>query len=234
LSDRFRLLTGGRGRHQTLRSTMDWSYGLLSEDERALFRRLSVFAGGYDLQAVEAICGDSLDTIEHLVDKSLVIVEQLSDERLRYRLLETLRHYAAERLVEAGEEEDARERHFIYYLDVAERTYARRIEDEAASLALLDADHDDFRAALRWARARPLADRSLELWQENGEPLELALALESIGYSQFMAGEYADALRSMEDCLEQYRKFGSAKLVTRGRVNVGQMLVALGDVERTE
>ena len=249
------------------------------------------------LQAVEAICGDLLDTIEHLVDKSLVIVEQLSDERLRYRLLETLRHYAAEHLVEADEEEDARERHFTYYLDVAERTYARRIEDEAASLALLDGDHDDFRAALRWARARPryllrltaalgwfwhlrsdyregrawleealsvnandrspdtalalwalsmilswsgdvgarrLADRSLELWQENGEPLELALALESIGYSQFMAGEYADALRSMEDCLEQYRKFGSAKLVTRGRVNVGQMLVALGDVERTE
>src|SRR5438874_8673756 len=297
LSDRFRLLTGGRGRHQTLRSTIDWSYDLLPENERALFRRLSVFAGGFDLQAMEAICGDSLDTIEHLVDKSLVVVEQLSDERLRYRLLETLRHYAAERVVEAGEEEDARERHFTYYLDVAERTYARRIEDEAASLALLDADHDDFRAALRWARARPcdllrlasvlgwfwhlrsyyregrawleealsvnaddrspdaaralwalsmilswsgdvgarrLADRSLELWQENGEPLELALALESIGYSQFMAGEYADALRSMEDCLEQYRKFGSAKLVTRGRVNVGQMLVALGDVERTE
>jgi predicted ATPase/class 3 adenylate cyclase len=297
LSDRFRLLTGGRGRHQTLRSTIDWSYDLLPENERALFRRLSVFAGGFNLQAVEAICGDSLDTIEHLVDKSLVIVEQLSDERLRYRLLETLRHYAVERLIEAGEEEDARERHFTYYLDVAEWTYARRIEDEAASLALLDADHDDFRAALGWARTRPrdllrlasalgwfwhlrsyyregrawleealsvnannrspdaaralwalsmilswsgdvgarrLADRSLELWQENGEPLELALALESIGYSQFMAGEYADALRSMEDCLEQYRKFGSAKLVTRGRVNVGQMLVALGDVERTE
>src|SRR6266496_3609687 len=287
LSDRFRLLTGGRGRHQTLRSTIDWSYDLLPENERALFRRLSVFAGGFDLHAVEAICGDSLDTIEHLVDKSLVIVEQLSDERLRYRLLETLRHYAAERLVEAGEEEDARERHFTYYLGVAERTYARRIEDEAASLALLDADHDDFRAALRWARACPrdllrlasalgwfwhlrsyyregrawleealrvnaddrspdaaralwalsmilnwsgdvgarrLADRSLELWQENGEPLELALALESIGYSQFMAGEYADALRSMEDCLEQYRKFGSAKLVTRGRVTWARCL----------
>src|SRR5437867_4470267 len=243
LSDRFRLLTGGRGRHQTLRSTIDWSYGLLPENERALFRRLSVFAGGFDLQALEAICGDSLDTIEHLVDKSLVIVEQLSDERLRYRLLETLRHYAAERLVEAGEEENARERHLIYYLDVAERTYARRIEDEAASLALLDADHDDFRAALRWARARPrdllrlasalgwfwhlrsyyregrawleealsvnaddrlpdaaralwalsmilswtgdagarqLADRSLEVWQENGGPLEVGLASESV------------------------------------------------------
>src|SRR5207248_1059507 len=87
LSNRFRLLTGGRGRHQTLRSTIDWSYDLLPENERALFRRLSVFAGGFDLQAVEAICGDSLDAIERLVDKSLVIVEQLSDERLHYRLL---------------------------------------------------------------------------------------------------------------------------------------------------
>jgi predicted ATPase/class 3 adenylate cyclase len=297
LSDRFRLLTGGRGRHQTLRSTIDWSYDLLPENERALFRCLSVFAGGFDLQAVEAICGDSLDTIEHLVDKSLVIVEQVTDETLRYRLLETLRHYAAERLVQVGEEEAARERHFSYYLDLAERAYARRIEDEAASLASLDADHDNFRSALQWARTRPrdllqlasalgwfwhlrsyyregrawleealaatpndrspdtaralwalsmilnwsgdagarrLANRSLELWQENGEPLELALALESIGYSQFMCGEYADALRSMEDCLEQYRKFGSAKLITRGRVNVGQVLVGLGDVERTE
>src|SRR5206468_881904 len=243
LSNRFRLLTGGRGRHQTLRSTIDWSYDLLPENERALFRRLSVFAGGFDLQAVEAICGDSLDAIERLVNKSLVIVEQLSDERLHYRLLETLRHYAAERLAEAGEEESARERHFTYYLDLAEQAYARRIEDEAASLASLDADHDNFRSALQWARTRPrdllrlasalgwfwhlrsyyregrgwleeavaaapndrspdtaralwglsmilnwsgdagarqLADRSLELWQENSEPLELALARETL------------------------------------------------------
>lgn len=256
-----------------------------------------MFAAGSDLQAVEAICGDSLDTIEHLVDKSLVIVEQLGDDRLRYRLLETLRHYAAERLAEVGEEESARERHFNYYVDLAERSYSRRIEDEAASLASVDADHDNFRSALQWARTRPrdllrlasvlgwfwhlrsyyregrawleealaatpndrspdaaralwalsmilnwsgdacarrLADRSLELWQENGDPLELALALEGIGYSQFMCGDYADALQSMEECLEQYRKFGSAKLITRGRVNVGQMLVALGNVERTE
>ena len=155
LSDRFRLLTGGRGRHQTLRSTIDWSYDLLPENERALFRRLSVFAAGFDLKAVEAICDDSLDAIEHLVDKSLVIVEQLGDDRLRYRLLETLRHYAAERLAEGGEEESARERHFTYYLDLAERAYSRRIEDEAASLASLDADHDNFRSALQWARRRP-------------------------------------------------------------------------------
>ncbi len=118
LSDRFRLLTGGRGRHQTLRSTIDWSYDLLSESERKLFRRLSVFSGGFDFAALEAIGaeGDPLDQIEQLVDKSLVTVEQLSDDRSRYRLLETLRQYAVERLAEAGEENDARARHYAFYL----------------------------------------------------------------------------------------------------------------------
>ena len=300
LSDRFRLLTGGRGRHQTLRSTIDWSYNLLSENERGLFRRLSVFAGGFDLAAAGAVWpeGDPLDHIEQLADKSLVTVEQLNDETLRYRLLETLRQYGAERLVEAGEEEDTRERHFAHYLAVAERAYAERIEQESASLALLEADHDDFRAALKWARsrprdllrlasalgwfwhlrshyregrawleealalnraeqsgekaralwalsmilnwkgesaaARPLAEQSVELWRQNDDPLELALALESIGWSQYASNDYSSALRSMEDCVESYRKFGSAKLITRGRVAVGQMLAALGDVERTE
>ena len=300
LSDRFRLLTGGRGRHQTLRSTIDWSYDLLSESERSIFRRLSVFAGGFDLPAVQAIWpdGDPLDHIEQLVDKSLVTVEQLSDERLRYRLLETLRQYGVERLTQAGEADEARERHFNYYLDVAERAYKQRIEEESASLVLLEADHDDFRAALEWARsyprdllslasllgwfwhlrshyregrtwlepalalnpidpsreraralwalsmilnwqgdvaaARPLAEESLALWRTTDDPLELALALESIGWSQFFESDYQSALQSMEDCLESYRKFGSAKLITRGRVAVGQVLAALGDVDRTE
>src|SRR6266480_3110858 len=300
LSDRFRLLTGGRGRHQTLRSAIDWSYDLLSERERGLFRRLSVFAGSFDLAAVEAIWpgSDPLDRIEQLVDKSLVTVEQLNDDTLRYRLLESLRQYGAERLVEVGEEEDARERHFSHYLEIAERAYQRRIEDEAASLAALEANHDDFRVALHWARsrprdllrlasalgwfwhlrshylegrswleealrlnpaersgekaralwalsmilnwqgdvaaARPLAEESLELWRKSNDPLELALALESIGWSHFAASNYSEALRSMEDCVVSYRKLGSAKLITRGRVAVGQMLAALGDIERTE
>ncbi|PYK59372.1 MAG: hypothetical protein DME43_09025, partial [Verrucomicrobia bacterium] len=300
LSDRFRLLTGGRGRHQTLRSTIEWSYELLSEKERALFRRLCVFAGGFDLPAVQAIWpnGDPLDDIEPLVDKSLVTVEQLTDEKLRYRMLETLRQYGGERLVEAGEEEDARERHFAHYLSVAEGAYARRIEHEAEMLASLEADHDDFRAALKWSRsrprdllrlasalgwfwhlrshyregrtwleqalalnpaehsreraralwalsmilnwqgdvaaARPLAEESLALWRTTDDPLELALALENIGWSHFAANNYSEALRSMEDCVETYRRLGSEKLITRGRVAVGQMLAALGDVERTE
>jgi predicted ATPase/class 3 adenylate cyclase len=299
LSDRFRLLTGGRGRHQTLHSTIDWSYDLLSEQERSLFRRLSVFSGGFDLAAAEAVWpeGDPLDHIEHLVDKSLLTVEQLTDESVRYRLLETLRQYGRERLIEAGEEEDMRARHFAHYLAVAERTYEQRIEDEATSLARLEVDQDDFRVALAWARPRPhdllrlasalgwfwhlrshyregrrwledalatdrepsreraralwalsmivtwqgdtkaarsLAEQSLKLWRETGDKLELALALESIGWSHFVANDYTEALRSMEECVELYRELGSKKLITRGRVAVGQMLAALGDVERTE
>jgi len=300
LVDRFRLLTGGSGRHETLRSTIDWSYDLLPEKERILFRRLSVFVGGFDLVGVEAVSPgeDPLDAIEHLVDKSLVTVEQLSEEKLRYRLLETLRQYGAQRLVENGEEQETRERHFLYYLGLAERGCARRIEDEAASLALLALDHDDYRAALQWARSRPrdllrlasalgwfwhlrshyregrawleealaglpneespesartkwalsmihswsgdsagarrLAEESVAFWRKTNDALELALALESIGWSQFFTSDYDAALKSMEDCLDSYRKFGSAKLITRGRVAVGQILVALGDCDRTE
>jgi tetratricopeptide (TPR) repeat protein len=300
LSDRFRLLTGGHGRHQTLRSAIDWSYEFLPEKERVLFRRLSVFAGGFDLAAAGAIWpeADPLDHIEHLIDKSLVTVEQLSDETVRYRVLETLRQYGRERLIEAGEEEEIRERHYGHFLSVAEHAYERRIEDEAASLQRLKIDHDDFRTALGWVRNRPvqvlrlasalgwfwflcshylegrkwleytlaanppensrdraralwalsmignwqgdieaarrMAEQSLELWRAIDDNLELALAHESIGWSQFFANQYPEALESMENCVELYRKIGSAKLITRGRVAVGQILVALGDVERTE
>lgn len=299
LADRFRLLTTGYGRHQTLRSTIDWSYNLLSKEERELFRRLSVFAGSFNLAAAQNVWGnrDPLDYIEQLADKSLLTVES-GDDNLRYRMLETLRQYARERLTKAGEEEETRERHFVHYLALAERAYGQRIDNEAASLALLEADHDDFRTALQWVRsrprdllrlasalgwfwhlrshyregrawleealrlnaderspekaralwalsmilnwqgdvaqARPLADESVALWREINDPLELALAAESIGWSHFAANNYSEALRSMEDCVEAYQKFGSAKLITRGRVAVGQMLAALGDVERTE
>jgi tetratricopeptide (TPR) repeat protein len=82
--------------------------------------------------------------------------------------------------------------------------------------------------------ARPLAEEGLELWRETNDRLELALALESVGWSQYTKNDYVAALRSMEECVDLYRELGSEKLVTRGRVAVGQMLAALGDVERTE
>ena len=120
LADRFRLLrSSARGgtveRHQTLRATVEWSYQLLGPDEQVLFDRLSVFAGSFDLDAAEAVCGfdpidelDVFDLLGSLVDKSLVVVDR---DTGRYRLLETLRQYGAERLEERGEVDGLRDRH---------------------------------------------------------------------------------------------------------------------------
>ena len=130
LDDRFRLLTAGQRtampRQQTLRATVDWSYTLLSDPERALLRRLSVFAGGWTFEAAEAVAaGDGihtyavLDLLPQLVDKSLVIAEEQRGA-VRYRLLETIRQYARDRLQESGEAERTRDRHLTYFLQLAE------------------------------------------------------------------------------------------------------------------
>ncbi len=131
LNDRFRLLTGGSRtalpRQQTLRATMDWSYDLLSDKERAVLRRLSVFAGGGTLEAAEAVCAgkrikdhEILDLLTQLVDKSLLSSETLSGEA-RYRLPETIRQYSQDRLLASGEAAEVRTRHRTWYLGLAER-----------------------------------------------------------------------------------------------------------------
>jgi predicted ATPase len=127
LDQRFRLLTGGSRaalpRQQTLRATLDWSYDLLSEPERRLLIRLAVFAGGWGLEAAELVCAgmgidqaDVLDLLGRLVSKSLVIAEENRQGAERYRLLETVRQYARERLVAANEAEVLHERHANYFL----------------------------------------------------------------------------------------------------------------------
>src|ERR671916_121532 len=130
LNDPFGLLSaGGRTampRHRTLHATMDWSHELLPDEERALFRRLSVFAGGFSLEAAESVCAgeelerdEVLELLSHLVDKSLVVAREVSGEA-RYRLLETVRQYAREKLSESDEAELLRERHAGFYLALAE------------------------------------------------------------------------------------------------------------------
>jgi predicted ATPase/class 3 adenylate cyclase len=161
LGDRLGLLrsTAQRGaeRHRTLRATVDWSYQLLTSDERRLFDRLSVFAGGFDLRAVERVCTappldatEMFDALASLVDKSMVVADR-SVDGTRYRLLETLRQFAAERLA-ADDADGLRERHLRHYLDVAgecARLWASPHQLSANSI--LDREWDNLRAAHEWA-----------------------------------------------------------------------------------
>jgi DNA-binding CsgD family transcriptional regulator len=161
--DRFRLLTGGSRttlpRQQTLRATVDWSYDLLSEAERILFDRLSVFAGGWTLEAAQAVCSGPgippagvLDLLASLVDQSLVLVEAEDGGAASYRLLETLRQYGQERLAERGEAEAIQRRHAAYYLALAEAAEPELTgPHQVAWLDRLETEHDNLRAALTWS-----------------------------------------------------------------------------------
>ena len=168
LDQRFRLLTGGSRtalpRHQTLRALIDWSYDLLTPDEQVVLGRLSVFAGGWTLAAAEAVtaAGDAgewqvLDHLAALVGKSLVLADEIQGST-RYRLLETIRHYAAERLARrpGGELDETRAAHRDYYLGLVETADLHlRGPDEAAWLDRLEADFDNIRAALAFSVADP-------------------------------------------------------------------------------
>jgi predicted ATPase/DNA-binding SARP family transcriptional activator len=159
LDDRFSLLTSGSRRalprHRTLQAAIDWSYELASEPERELFGQLSVFTGGFTLDAAEAVCGQSreadvLELLARLVDQSLVVPGGGSDAR--FRLLETLRRYAGERLAESGTADTFRRRHAEYLLQLAERAEPLlRGHQQAVWLRRLEADQDNFNAAIDWA-----------------------------------------------------------------------------------
>jgi predicted ATPase/DNA-binding XRE family transcriptional regulator len=212
LEDRFTLLTGGNRaaleRHQTLQAAIDWSYNSLSSAEQVLFRRLSVFIGGWTLEAAESVCGDVagsglvgsdkvLDLLEQLINKSLVIVEEMQGQThfpigrlLRYRMLETMRQYGNARLIDSGESNRLRDRHLDYFLEQAEIAEPHLIRPEQLDwLAQLDADHENLRLALQWALRKDAPEPSLRLcaalgtfwrircyWMEGSKWLESALS----------------------------------------------------------
>ncbi|MFJ8359846.1 BTAD domain-containing putative transcriptional regulator [Streptomyces sp. NPDC093984] len=159
LDDRFRLLTSGSRtvlpRQQTLRAVVDWSWDLLEEDERAVLRRLSVFSGGCDLTAAEAVCGPAaLEALGSLVDKSLVVAAPSGDGAMRYRLLETVAEYAAERLEESGERPGTERAHLTYYRELARTTDPLlRSSRQPAAVARLQLEYENLRTALRRAVA---------------------------------------------------------------------------------
>src|SRR5580704_2647805 len=185
LHDRFRLLTGGARtavrRQQTLRASVDWSHALLTEPERVLFRRLAAFLGGFDLDAAQTVAGGGdveryqiLDVLTLLVDKSLVVADD-SGGRTRYRLLETVRQYALEKLGESGEADDVRSRHRDYYTSIAALLDAPAGSDYEQRLEQADTEIDNLRAAFGWSRenseielALALASSLQPLWQARG------------------------------------------------------------------
>jgi len=162
LDDAYRLLTGGSRsalpRQQTLRAAMDWSYCLLSAQEQAFFRRLSVFAGSFSLAAAEAICAgepgeadDVLDVLSCLIDKSLVQVEERRGEA-RYRLLETVRQYGQDKLQECAEAAQVRRTHRDWYARLAEQAEAEMQEARQESVFdRLEAEHENLRVAIGWS-----------------------------------------------------------------------------------
>jgi predicted ATPase/class 3 adenylate cyclase len=261
LDDRFRLLTGGSRtalpRQQTLRALIDWSYDLLAEPERILLRRLSVFAGGWTMEAAESVCaGDDIDTwdvldlLSNLVDKSLVVYEEQRVEA-RYRFSESMRQYAREKLLEAGEEATLRGRHRDWFRELAGRAEPELLgAAQAEWLDRLETEHDNLRMALGWSLEQGDADACLAmggaLWRfwhirghlrEGRERLEAILAMP--GASECTparartlngAGALADDQGDFERAAQLHEESLSIARECDDRGNMAYALLSLGHV----
>ncbi|WP_264072916.1 helix-turn-helix transcriptional regulator, partial [Mycobacterium palustre] len=234
LRNRFRLVhdeaSAARGK-KTLGASVDWSHALLSEPERVLFRRLSVFRGGFDLDAARVVADRDfgqqhhvLDLLAQLVDKSLVVAEHAGD-RTRFRLLETVRHYAMGKLRQSGEDDEVRTRHRDYYAAMAALLDSPADEYHQQRLEQVEAEIDNLRAAFAWSRQNGEVERALELtsslqplWQTRGRIqeglawFEATLAEQGAHHSDISAvvrgraladKASLDASRSIGDNLEQ-------------------------------
>jgi non-specific serine/threonine protein kinase len=257
LDDRFRLLTAGPRTalpwQQTLRAALDWSHELLSPPEQALLRRLAVFAGGWTLEAAEGICADEevtrwdvLDLLSALVNKSLLLLEE-EQTSPRYRMLETVRAYAGERLATAGEEKMVRDRHLAWSVALAEEAEPQLTgPEEGAWLGRLEIEHDNLRAALTWAREQGVVQGGLRLasalqpfWRMRGYLsegrgwLEATLAAGSeapaalrakasqlTGVLAAMQTDYGRAAVLYEESLALYREQGDKRGIAQALQNV--------------
>jgi len=267
LSDRFRLLVGGDRsalpRQQTLRALIDWSYDLLTERERAVLRRLAVFAGGWTIEGAEAVVPDGdvqgadvLELLTNLVEKSLVVVDPVGG---RYRLLDTVRQYAQERLDRSGEASDTSTRHLAFFLALAEEARpALAGPEQAAWLARLDLERENLLAAHAWCdRAKGGGELGLRLvhavkpyWftrgllglghrvsveavgreTARGHTLARCRALHSAGQLGCAMGHYGEARAYLEESLKIAREIGDRARVAAVLQPLGIAALGQGDV----
>jgi non-specific serine/threonine protein kinase len=260
LNECFHVLTGGSRtalpRHQTLQASIDWSWHLLYDAEQTVLRRLSIFAGGFTLEAVRQVCeGDGIGprqiagVISQLVTKSLVVVNQDSGRERRYRLLETIRQYARERLIESGEEENIHTQHLQYFLQLSEQAESGlRGPEQVEWMSRLHDERENIRAALEWADKMDvqaglyLASRLDVLWEDieireaahwlevftqkpesNAFPYARAKALRTLGWLRYRLERFPEALSNAQECLDVYRACGD----TSGEVDALLLFVVI-------
>jgi tetratricopeptide (TPR) repeat protein len=266
LGDRLKFLTGGArdlpGRQQTLRGAIDWSHDLLDEEDRHLFRRMSVFSGGRTLEAMEAICDaegdlDVLAAVESLLEKSLLRQEEGPEDEPRFVMLETIHEYAREKLEDSGEAVQTRRLHAEYFLALAEEAEPEFVgPDQIAWMDRIEAEHDNMRAALSWCMERReewalrLAG-ALEVfwiarchfsegrrWSEEAltkvEEVSPARAkvLQGSGFMAYREGDYEKARQSLEQSLALCRQSGDMKGEARSLCFLGEMATDLHDLKR--
>ena len=267
LDDRFRLLKGGDKtalpRQQTLRALIDWSFDLLTEPERRLLRRLAVFSGGFTLEAVEAVGsgddpdqGSGLDALTQLIEKSLVALDAESG---RYRLLETVRQYAQERLAESGEADATRDRHLAFFAALAEQARPGLVGPQQSQwLARLDAERENLLAANAWCdRAQGGAETGLRLLDSvknylfnrgllalgrrftiaalarpGAQPRNVARCRGLFDAGQFCnaMGKYAEAQRLLEESLDIAREIGDKERIAMTLQPLGEAAVGQGNL----
>jgi predicted ATPase/class 3 adenylate cyclase len=267
LNQRFRLLTGGSRtalpRQQTLRSLIDWSYDLLGDSAKLLLQRLSVFAGGWLLEAAESICAGAtlapseiLDLLTSLSDKSLVAADP-NDANSRFRMVETVRQYAKERLLESGGGDIVRDRHLDYYLALAEKAEPELVGARQVDwLRILAHEHDNLRSALEWSLGQAQSSMGLRLcgalqrfWMTRGHVSEgrewcsrvlsapgssprsatRAKTLNGAGLLAYHQLDYAAARAYHEDALAIRRELGDRKGEAASLNNIGIVALDQGD-----
>jgi predicted ATPase/DNA-binding winged helix-turn-helix (wHTH) protein len=269
LADRFRFLVSWRrltaARHRTLREAMDWSYELLTADEQQLLACLAVFAGGFTIEAVASVCCDgredvALERVERLVDASLIVAEE-REGRMRYRLLETVRQYAEERLAETGGAADVRSKHAAWCVEFAEQAQSRFAGSQQSTwFEVVEREQENLRAALAHGGDASDGTSGLRLavalaryWYVRGhlnegrEWLERTLeasgphppeldrrALTAAASLALLQGDYGVATSLAERALEAARAGGQPVFLANALSNLGAIVLAAGDNTRAQ